>query len=165
MHYLYAPWRAKYFKGKHDGACIFCHINESSDDEENLVLFRSKNFYVVMNLFPYNIGEIMINPKRHLANYEDLNEEELFELAKLTKIGILTLKKERKAQGINVGYNLGDIAGAGIAQHLHCHIVPRYFGDTNFITTIGDTRVLGMDFKEIFQGLKKTFEELYKENF
>lgn len=165
MQHLYSPWRANYYEEKVKiEDCIFCHICKSFEDDKNLVVFRSQNFYVVMNLYPYNIGEIMINPNRHIKDYEDLSEVELIELSKLIKVGILTLKKARNAQGVNVGFNLGEIAGAGIAEHLHCHLVPRYFGDTNFITTIGDTRVMGVDFTQTLHSLRQSFKEIYEHN-
>lgn len=164
MKHLYSPWRGKYYLSDKKSSCIFCDIQKSKDDDENLVVFRSENFYVVMNLYPYNIGEIMINPNRHIQDYESLNDVELLELSKLIKIGILTLKQALNAKGINVGFNLGEIAGAGIAQHLHAHLVPRYFGDTNFITTIANSRVLGREFSELLELLRKSFKENYERN-
>jgi ATP adenylyltransferase len=143
---LWTPHRMAYIKGenKPSGAgdgCPFCEIPKLSD-EEGLITARGAVSYAVLNLYPYNSGHLMVCPYRHVADYTELDATETKELAALTKRAIVALRRAGGAQGFNVGMNLGGVAGAGIAAHLHQHVVPRWGGDTNFMPIVGQTRVL-----------------------
>ncbi len=145
---LWTPHRMAYIKGegKPSGSgpgdgCPFCEIPKM-DDDEGLVVARGDLVYVVLNLYPYNSGHLMVVPYRHIADYTELDDAETAELAVYTKRALTALRKASGAQGFNVGLNLGAVAGAGIAAHLHQHVVPRWGGDTNFMPVIGRTKVL-----------------------
>jgi len=141
---LWTPHRMAYIKGEgkpSDGGCPLCDIPKM-DDADGLVVARGTAAYVVLNLYPYNSGHLMVLPVRHVADYADLDAEETAELAELTKGALRALRQASGAQGFNVGINLGSVAGAGIAEHLHQHVVPRWGGDTNFMPVIGQTKVL-----------------------
>jgi ATP adenylyltransferase len=145
---LWTPHRMAYIKGEGkptgtgagDG-CPFCEIPKMTD-EEGLIVARGRWTYVVLNLYPYNSGHLMVVPFRHVADYTELDEAEYAELASLTRRALTALRKASGAQGFNVGMNLGQVAGAGIAAHLHQHVVPRWGGDTNFMPVVGRTKVL-----------------------
>jgi ATP adenylyltransferase len=142
---LYTPHRLAYIKGEGkpagEGDCPFCTI-PGLPDEQGLVVARGAACYAVLNLYPYNSGHLMVVPYRHVAAYEELSEAESGDLARLTQHAIRALRHASGAQGFNVGMNLGGVAGAGIAAHLHQHVVPRWGGDTNFMPVVGQTKVL-----------------------
>jgi ATP adenylyltransferase len=145
---LWTPHRMAYIKGESkptglgpDDGCPFCEIPKMRD-EDGLILERGRSAYAVLNLYPYNSGHLMVCPFRHVADYADLDEPETAEIAALTKRSIVALRKASGAHGFNIGMNLGTVAGAGIAAHLHQHVVPRWGGDTNFMPIIGRTKVL-----------------------
>jgi ATP adenylyltransferase len=144
---LWTPHRMAYIKGEKkpagadDDGCPFCEIPKLSD-EDGLIIARGVAVYAVLNLYPYNSGHLMVVPYRHVADYVDLDDAETAELAELTKRAVQALRKASGAQGFNVGMNLGHVAGAGIAAHLHQHVVPRWGGDTNFMPVVGHTKVL-----------------------
>jgi len=140
---LWMPERMAYLRGenKEDG-CAFCRIAAMDDDAEALVVARGEHVFAVLNLYPYNAGHVMVVPNRHVASYLDLSDGETGELAAFTKAAMRTLAAASGAQGFNVGMNLGSVAGAGIAAHLHQHVVPRWGGDANFMPIIGRTKVL-----------------------
>jgi len=158
MQRLYSPWRSDYVssqKEKIEG-CVFCHIVKTLDDDENLgVLYRHKDFFVVMNKYPYAPAHFMIIPNLHTDKLEDLDPHIWANMNLIAQKGVKLLKDTVNAQGVNIGMNLGEIGGAGIAQHIHLHLVPRWMGDTNFITTIGETRVYSTEFKKIYKRLKQ----------
>ncbi|OSQ26199.1 HIT family hydrolase [Campylobacter concisus] len=156
MQHLCAPWRSEYFSAKKD-SCVFCDVINSDDDDKNGVLFRAKYCFGIMNLYPYSPGHFMIIPNQHTDKIEELDEQTWFEMSKFVRLGVEILKKELYANGVNIGMNLGKAAGAGIAEHVHYHLVPRWSGDTNFITTISDVRVNGTPFHPLFEKLKKAF--------
>ena len=156
MQHLCAPWRSEYFSAKKD-SCVFCDVINSDDDDKNGVLFRAKHCFGIMNLYPYSPGHFMIIPNQHTDKIEELDEQTWFEMSKFVRLGVEILKKELYANGVNIGMNLGKAAGAGIAEHVHYHLVPRWSGDTNFITTISDVRVNGTPFHPLFEKLKKAF--------
>ncbi|GHE42173.1 hydrolase [Streptosporangium violaceochromogenes] len=145
---LWTPHRMAYIKGENkptgggpgDG-CPFCEI-PSMSDEDGLIIARGDRVYAVLNLYPYNSGHLLVCPYRHVADYADLDDAETAELAGFTKRALAALRKAGGAQGFNVGMNLGGVAGAGIAAHLHQHVVPRWGGDTNFMPVVGHTKVL-----------------------
>ncbi|MGI5121135.1 HIT family protein [Marinactinospora thermotolerans] len=145
---LWTPHRMAYIKGENkptgsapEDGCPFCRV-PSLPDDEGLVVARGKNAFAVLNLYPYNSGHLMVCPYRHVADYAELDEGETIEIASLTQSAITALRSAFGAQGFNVGMNLGAVAGAGIAAHLHQHIVPRWGGDTNFMPVVGRTKVL-----------------------
>ena len=141
---LYTPHRMAYISGAakpRDDSCPFCDIPQLSD-EDGLVVARGRGAYAVLNLYPYNSGHLMLVPYRHVAGYDELTEPEAQEIAGLTQRAVRTLRHASGAQGFNVGMNLGVVGGAGIAAHLHQHVVPRWGGDTNFMPVVGGTRVL-----------------------
>jgi ATP adenylyltransferase len=144
---LWMPHRLAYIKGENklpDGAettCVFCEIPKMSD-EDGLIVRRGKQVYAVLNLYPYNSGHLMVVPYRHIADYTDLTEAETAELADFTKRSMTALRQVSQAQGFNIGMNMGSVAGAGIAEHLHQHVVPRWGGDANYMPIVGHTKVL-----------------------
>jgi ATP adenylyltransferase len=139
---LWTPHRMAYIKGEGKGSdCAFCVIPTLSDTD-GLIVARGTSCYAVLNLYPYNSGHLMVVPFRHLPSYDDLDETETVELATMTQHAIRAIRHASAAQGFNVGMNLGHEAGAGIAAHLHQHVVPRWGGDTNFMPVVGHTKVL-----------------------
>ncbi len=139
---LYTPHRMAYIKGDASSdECPFCVIPGKPDDE-GLIVARGTTAYAVLNLFPYNSGHLMLVPYRHVSGYDELTTEEANEIAELTQRAIRAVRHASGAHGFNVGMNLGTIAGAGIAAHLHQHVVPRWGGDTNFMPVVGHTKVL-----------------------
>jgi len=157
MDKLYSPWRIDYILGEKEKGCIFCAKQRANDDEGYLILKRGKKTYIIMNLYPYNNGHLMVVPFRHVARMQELTDEELCELGKMTQLCEQVLTDAYHPDGLNVGMNLGEAAGAGVADHLHIHVVPRWNGDTNFISTIGNTRVIPEKMEEAFKKLKKVF--------
>jgi ATP adenylyltransferase len=143
---LWTPHRMAYIKGEGkptdaDADCPFCAV-PALPDEEGLVVARGRRVYAVLNLYPYNAGHLMVCPYRHVADYTELDQDELPELADFTRRAMRALRAASTAQGFNIGMNQGAVAGAGIAAHLHQHVVPRWGGDTNFMPVVGRTRVL-----------------------
>jgi diadenosine tetraphosphate (Ap4A) HIT family hydrolase len=155
MDHLYAPWRTEYIAGEKIEGCVFCHISKHAElDEKSQVLFRDKYCFVVMNKYPYTPGHFMIIPHFHTDSLEKLDPEVWMRMSQLAQKGVAMLKEGFGAQGVNMGMNLGSSAGAGIAEHIHLHLVPRFSRDTNFITTIAETRVYSTDFQRIYEKLK-----------
>ena len=157
MERLYAPWRREYhIKNKQiNQKCVFCGIAFSPEyDDENHVFYRDDICYFIMNRFPYNPGHFMIIPIRHVGEYEKLSEKEVTHIAKMAQIGCKILK-DFGADGINMGWNLGFDAGAGIPGHIHLHMVPRFKRDTNMMTTIFETRVYSADFDKVYEEIKR----------
>src|SRR5689334_2984290 len=145
MERLWSPWRLAYVTSATGGdiGCIFCDLDQPGRDE--LVLVRGRVAYVILNLFPYNNGHLMVVPTRHIANLASLTDEEQREVMRLTRHAEIALTEAYTPQGMNVGINLGRPAGAGVVDHVHVHVVPRWNGDTNFMTALGNTRVLPED--------------------
>ncbi|WP_104757621.1 HIT family protein [Helicobacter salomonis] len=155
MHRLYAPWRSSYLQGMHTQGCVFCAISQTAHlDKSNHVLYRDARVFVVMNRYPYNPGHFMVIPHQHVDSPELLSLEDWQHLQKRMYEGVQLLYAFG-ADGINLGFNLKDAGGAGISAHLHGHLVPRFYKDTNFISVIGDTRVYGVDFEAIYQELQE----------
>ena len=158
MDRLWTPWRMAYIKGDERHAeCIFCAFPnmEAANDESNLILARGDRSFVILNKFPYNSGHLMVAPFRHTAEWETLSPEELADITSWSQRCIDALKKTHAPQGFNVGVNQGIPAGAGIADHVHLHVVPRWGGDTNFMTTVGETKVLPESLDETYRRLKE----------
>jgi ATP adenylyltransferase len=160
MDHLWSPWRLEYVTGtKPKTGCVFCDAARLSEPE-SLMVFEGRRAYVILNRYPYNNGHIMVVPNRHLAALADLEPDELTEVALLTQRSEIALHEAYGVPGINVGINLGQPAGAGIHEHLHVHLVPRWNGDTNFMTTVGQTRVLPEDLPATASRLRPVFAKL-----
>ncbi len=157
MKMIWATWRKKYIQnGTNTPGCIFCSIaKDTNSDEDNLVLYRGKHNYIVMNLYPYTSGHTLIIPYRHVADYRELCQEELLEMCQLEQKMITWLEKAFHPQGFNLGLNLNRVAGAGIESHIHRHIVPRWKGDSNFMTTIGDIRVMSISLQDAYSQIQQ----------
>jgi len=152
---LYAPWRDEYITNEKVEGCVFCHISEHSEQDENLhVLYRDEYCFIVMNRYPYTPGHFMIIPHIHTDKLEELPSEIWLRMSQLAQQSVKLLKEGFGAKGVNIGMNLGKAAGAGIAEHIHMHLVPRWQRDTNFITAIGNTRVYSTDFEKIYKKIK-----------
>ena len=153
---LYAPWRDEYVTNQKIEGCVFCHISLHVEQDEDLhVLYRDEFCFIVMNKFPYTPGHFMIIPHTHTDKLEELDSETWLHMSALAQKGVKLLKEGFGAQGVNIGMNLGKAGGAGIAEHIHMHLVPRWERDTNFITSIGETRVYSSDFKKIYKKIKE----------
>ena len=162
MKILWAPWRMAYikkFSEKNEG-CFLCRAAKENDDKNNLVVFRGKTCFVILNRYPYNNGHLMIAPYRHIGSISDLDDEESREIMKLLKLSIKALKEEYKPEGFNIGLNLGKVAGAGVEDHLHFHVVPRWAGDTNFMPVISDTKVIPEALEESWRRIRERFIHL-----
>lgn len=142
MEKLYAPWRMEFIKSEKPAGCIFCRDSIRCVD---LVLFEGKNAFVMMNRYPYTSGHLMIVPFRHVSRLEDLLPEEKLEIFNLQDVSVRVLNSAIQPDGFNIGMNLGKAAGAGIDDHIHVHVVPRWSGDTNFMSVLGDVRVIPED--------------------
>ena len=152
---LYAPWRSDYVTHEKIEGCVFCHISKHAEDDDVLhVLYRDEHCFIVMNRYPYTPGHFMIIPHIHTDKLETLDPEIWLHMTALAQKGVALLKEELDAHGVNLGMNLGKAGGAGIAEHIHLHLVPRWQGDTNFITAIGETRVYSSDFEKIYRKMK-----------
>ncbi len=157
MERLWAPWRYQYVKSAAEGSgeCIFVELPNQSDDEKNLILFRGKHAFVILNAYPYTSGHLMVAPYQHTASFADLSDDEHLEIQNLITKSIEWLTEAFKPHGFNIGVNLGRAAGAGIEDHLHWHVVPRWNGDTNFMPVTGEVRVLPQSLQETYAILKK----------
>ena len=142
MEYLWAPWRIEYLQRAAETGCILCQKPAEDNDEANLILYRGQHSFVILNAFPYNPGHLMVAPYRHIADLQHFTDEEARELFDIVKKSLELLKEVMKPVGFNIGLNVGKAAGAGIAKHLHTHIVPRWQGDTNFMPVLSDTKVI-----------------------
>lgn len=154
MDYLWSPWRYRYIS-KADPAddCIFCQKSAQARDEENLIVHRAEHNFILLNLFPYTSGHLMIAPYQHVSLLESASDAALQEMMLLAKASQRNLAAIYKPHGFNVGMNLGESAGAGIACHIHLHVLPRWTGDANFMSTVGETRVLP-------EALETTYEKI-----
>jgi len=142
MDHVWAPWRMKYIQETSEKGCFFCKGVKQEDGADNLIVKRGKFAFVMLNRYPYTSGHLMVVPYIHEANLENLSIETKTDIMLLITQAIQVLKKEYGAEGFNIGANLGATAGAGVADHLHFHVVPRWHGDTNFMTCVGNARVL-----------------------
>ena len=161
MDQLWAPWRMELIeKGDAKQGCIFCELPRAQDDRENLILGRTPQTFAILNRFPYNNGHLMVVPRAHTAELGSLSREQHDELSEMLRVAVRIVGRSYGAQGFNVGMNLGRVAGAGIADHLHWHVVPRWNGDTNFMTIVGDTRVLPEELLQTAEKLRPIFDRL-----
>jgi len=152
---LWAPWRIKYVSRKKPRGCIFCKALKERGDKKNFVVLRSKYCFAILNTYPYNNGHVMIVPKRHVKSLEDLREVELLDMNKVLIKIKSTLKRILNPGGFNIGMNIGKVAGAGIAGHIHTHIVPRWLGDTNCMPIIANTKVVSQSLEDLYARIKK----------
>lgn len=159
MDYIWSPWRYRYVTtAAETDPCIFCNAAASAaNDSENLVVYRARHCYVILNRFPYTSGHLMVAPYLHVATLEDLPEEVAIEIALVVRRAEGHLRRLYRPEGLNVGINLGRCAGAGIAGHLHVHVLPRWVGDSNFMTTVGETRVLPEQLGDTWKRLTAAF--------
>jgi len=160
MERLWAPWRLQYITQDKPAGCIFCDKPLTGDDRASYIVLRGTHAYVLLNAFPYNNGHIMIAPYAHLAALEDLPSETMHEMMDLAQLATRALKSGFLPDGLNIGFNLGAAAGAGIKDHLHLHLVPRWSGDTNFMPVIGDTRVIPQSLDRTYELLTDAFAKL-----
>ena len=158
MQTLWAPWRMDYIKQEKPRGCIFCLFPAEESDRDNLLLARSAHSFAMLNRFPYNSGHLMVIPRRHVSDLNALPEAEHADLQRLLRIAVAVLSDDYKPEGMNIGMNLGRIAGAGIDQHLHWHVVPRWGGDTNFMPVVGDTKVMVEHLAGAFDRLRPKFD-------
>jgi len=162
---LYAPWRDEYITNKKIEGCVFCHISAHEAKDKDLhVLYRDEHCFLVMNKYPYTPGHFMIIPHAHTDRLEELDSEVWLHMSALAQKGVRLLKEGMEAKGVNIGMNLGIAGGAGIAEHIHMHLVPRWERDTNFITAIADTRVYSTDFEKIYTKMKSLINNYIKNN-
>ncbi len=154
MNKLWAPWRKSYILKHPVSKCFICRIKASSQDAKNFILKRSHYSFAVLNIFPYNNGHMMITSNRHVDGLEKLKDQELLDLLQLMNQITVHIKKTLKPQGLNIGINLGHVAGAGVPGHVHIHIVPRWSGDTNFMPVVANTKVLSESLRSVYQRLK-----------
>ncbi|HTM26686.1 MAG TPA: HIT domain-containing protein [Vicinamibacterales bacterium] len=160
MEHLWSPWRLAYITGASPSAgCVFCSAL-TDPDAESLIVFRGRSCFVILNLFPYNNGHLMVVPMRHIATLGSATPEELSELIELTRRAEIALTETYAPHGLNMGINLGKPAGAGILDHVHMHVVPRWNGDTNFMTVVGRTRVLPEELPDTAARLRPIFARL-----
>ena len=160
---LWAPWRIDYILGEKEDGCIFCNRLKLDDDRENLILVRKGKSFVIMNRYPYNNGHLIVAPNRHEGDIEKLKEDEMLELFPLIQKSTHALSMSMNPDGFNIGLNLGRVAGAGVEDHLHFHIVPRWNGDTNFMPVLGDVKVISEHLLSTYDKLEGTFKALNKE--
>ena len=163
MDRLYTPWRFDYIKGASGEktgfgeACVFCSIASRNEDEATFILHRARLNFVVLNIYPYTSGHLMIVPFEHTADFANLSADTSSEMMELAKRAQAALEETYHPHGFNLGMNLGQAAGAGVTDHLHLHVLPRWSGDANFMTTVGDTRVLPEDLRATYEKLRDRF--------
>ena len=160
MNHIWSPWRMQYIsrEKKSSSGCIFCHAVDCTDGDENLIVRRVKLAYVILNRYPYTSGHVMVVPFEHKPSLVSLDKATLAEIMQLINESLRTIEALYKPEGFNVGANIGSIAGAGVAEHVHFHVVPRWGGDTNFMTAIGGTRVLPEELSQTYQRMKGSWQ-------
>jgi ATP adenylyltransferase len=153
MKTLWAPWRIEYVLSKKGPECLFCTIAKKQRDRENLILLRGSYMYIVMNRYPYNNGHLMVVPYVHTSDFRGLGKDALTEMMELTKLSTERISDVMRPEGFNTGLNIGRAAGAGIDEHLHMHIVPRWVGDSSFMALAEETRVIPEHLRETYDKL------------
>ena len=158
MDVLWSPWRYSYIKSEDAAECVFCEVvNDPAADKERFILYRAGLNFVILNIYPYISGHLMIVPYRHMEHLTDATTDETTELMELTKLTQGILREVYEPDGINIGMNLGKAAGAGVAGHYHMHLLPRWVGDANFMTAIGQTRTVPESLEDTYNKLKDKF--------
>lgn len=154
MNRLWAPWRIGYITGEKVGGCIFCEKPAEHDDRANYILARGRRCFVILNLYPYNNGHLMVVPYVHVASIEELPADTLAEMMALSQRALSVLRATMRPTGFNIGINQGTPAGAGVADHVHLHVVPRWVGDTNFMSVLADTHVMPQSLESCYDLLR-----------
>jgi len=160
---IHAPWRIEYINmlSKEEQGCFLCRIRDEKDnDAENLLLWRAKHSMVVMNRFPYSAGHLLIAPYEHIGQLEQLSSDAMLEMMRLACDAQKLLTTSIKAEGFNIGMNIGHCAGAGLEGHIHLHVVPRWGGDTNFMAVLADVRIISQSLTDLYRQLQRTSSEL-----
>ena len=159
MEHLWAPWRMEYVGGEQPPGCLFCRLREQppSDDRASLILAREPGSLTVLNRFPYNSGHLMVAPAVHVGSLEDLDDDAGADLLRGVRRALKALREASNPEGFNVGVNLGRVAGAGIPDHVHVHIVPRWGGDTNFMPVLAETKVVNEHLERTWEKLRRAF--------
>jgi len=160
MQQMWTPWRMAYIRREQRPGCIFCEMLDAEDDRGQLVLHRSELTFLVLNKYPYNNGHLMAVPYRHMDTVESLTSEETVDMMALVSLGIRALRLTSKPEGFNIGVNIGKIAGAGVLDHVHIHVVPRWGGDTNFMPVLADVRLIPQHLTETYDEIKAALIEL-----
>jgi ATP adenylyltransferase len=161
MDVLWAPWRMEYILSDQKGGdCIFCTGEDRSGDEERMILHVGERTMVMMNRYPYNNGHLLVAPVRHVPGMDHLSQEEMLDLILMVRSSMGILTKLMNPSGFNVGLNIGPAAGAGVADHMHFHIVPRWDGDTNFMAAVGEVKVIPEHIRETYRKLLLLFQKL-----
>ncbi len=161
MNHIWSPWRMEYIeRSEHRKDCFLCSAIAQDADAENLVVFRGQNAFVILNRYPYTSGHLMVVPMQHTSSLEELDEETQKELMILTTRSLRALRQVYHPEAFNVGANIGEAAGAGVAEHLHFHVVPRWGGDTNFMSSLAATRVLPESLEDTYQRLTQAWQEI-----
>jgi len=158
MKHLWSPWRLEYLTQPGTDGCIFCNAVKGDDDRESLLLLRGERAFLILNRYPYNNGHFMVVPYDHVPSLEDLEAATLTEMMLLLNRGLAALRAAMYPDGFNIGANLGHVAGAGIDDHVHLHVVPRWSGDTNFMPVVGDMRVVPQTWLQTYDQLKAALE-------
>ncbi len=157
MKKLWAPWRMEYIRSVKKSGCFLCRSWREKRDEELFVLWRTPRIMVVMNIYPYNNGHLLVAPGAHRGSFERLSPGLLSEIMCATQLSLRALRKTCSPQGFNIGFNLGEVAGAGLAKHLHLHIVPRWNGDTSYLPLLGEVKVISQHLRDTYNELKPHF--------
>lgn len=158
MDRIFAPWRIRYVLGPKEQGCIFCNYPKENRDKENLILYRGEKNFVIMNRYPYNPGHLLIAPYRHVGDITDLTSDELLDIMEQVRSCEEVVRKVMEPDGFNIGINVGSVAGAGMEDHLHAHMVPRWDGDTSFMPLFGDVQVVPEALQETYDKLKQEFK-------
>ena len=160
MNYIWSPWRMSYIQShKNQAVCVFCSEADKPDNPENLIVRRGQRAFVILNRYPYTSGHLLIVPYEHQPTLDLLDIETRSELMEMVNEGIQVLESVYKPQGYNVGINIGELAGAGITGHIHMHVVPRWGGDTNFMSSLGNTRVLPESLEDSYRRLAEAWKQ------
>ena len=163
MKHLWSPWRMTYIeKHKDEQGCAFCRALERPDGPENLIIFRGQRAFVILNRYPYTSGHLMVVPYVHQSSLEILEADIRAEVMELAALGITVLRQAYNPQGFNIGINIGEAAGAGITEHVHLHVVPRWAGDTSFMSSLGQTRVLPESLEDSYRRIKEEWSKTDK---
>ena len=160
MKQVWAPWRMEYIKQAKSGECIFCVLPKADEDKKNFILHKGDTCFVIMNVYPYNTGHLMVSPYRHLSCITKMDEKENTELNRLTQKCVEILRTVKSPEGFNIGVNLGKAGGAGFDEHIHMHIVPRWIGDTNYMPVLADTKVHPEHLQATYDNLLPHFQTL-----
>jgi ATP adenylyltransferase len=162
LKYLWSPWRMEYIlDNQHSDECVFCAALDQPDGPDNLIVARGQRAFVILNRYPYTSGHLMVVPNEHRASLDGLSPQTRAEIMELSNQAALILEAVYHPQGFNLGMNIGEVAGAGITDHVHMHIVPRWGGDTNFMSSLADTRVLPESLADTYQRVRHTWAQNY----